>query len=998
MPNSKLLDGDGVEALWANMKTLVNKQHEFTTEEEESIYLSRAGGKNALVDLKLTGATIVWNQLAAHTNSSRILYGVTFTNNDDGSWTVTGTPDNANVFHNLEPGSSGNFHMVKPNHVYYMNSNSSSDNNKIGIRLVRKDGATIPITRDSTTKPIVYKVEDFDPTITTWFRINIANQTGVDIGTVRLKPQVHDLTQMFGATIADYVYSLEQAEEGSGMAWLKSYGFFTKDYYEYDPGSLQSVNLAGRKVRSKNLFNYDAWKEVGVFRGTGVFENNGVTLTSSENDCYTNHEMSLYPLNARIPVNPGDVITLSWDCDETTSRLGTVLIFPNGVSSNFKRVSNDERSITYTVPSGVTFLTLRFGVATAGNTIHYKNIMVRYASDEDATFKPYTPPIFFPFDPSVELRGLFKMDANNELYIDGDSYESDGSVTRKYGIVNLGTLNWGKETYNNVEGVFKTTFTSAAPANNNGIASDTIITSKYTVASSNVVVNRSNGIDKVISISTGSVIRIADSSYDNAADFKAAMNGVYLVYELNVSTVGSASPFTSPQLSFDGCVEEFVDAGSRDVVIPPSIYELSMFNDNIQFVYDIANSADEAMAAKIKDEAVPIDHSSSDDRYGIGDNGIYGHVNVWNNLSRTKIVPGEALGAAMGSYLASMIANLEANINTAKSNYAVGDQFVIAGARKLYTATVPISINDPFIEGGNCEKSPSLADQIKAANARTNAANNDLDDLFAIANGTYEGRDLTQVFASEIVNYSDEWAWIQARLNSHNLSGLRVGDYIPINVAANATDGISAATHYAEIAGINTYTGSGDTDYLIGYHIDWITRTCYAAIKAYNSTDNNNGTAENPNPFMASELKTWMDNVLYPLLDTKLKNVIKPKRLRYPTRYAEGTVKTDDTGSAWLSSDKLWIPLEGEVVDYPTRSTLTYGNIQAVQYKLFANSVIHRYKTLLDGTRVNWWLMSACKGSSTHFLQVVGNYYINASPATSGCRIPICFRTMEDTV
>jgi hypothetical protein len=57
-----------------------------------------------------------------------------------------------------------------------------------------------------------------------------------------------DLTQMFGTTIADYVYSLEQSVEGSGLAWLQSYGFFTKDYYEYDAGSLQNVCTSARKI------------------------------------------------------------------------------------------------------------------------------------------------------------------------------------------------------------------------------------------------------------------------------------------------------------------------------------------------------------------------------------------------------------------------------------------------------------------------------------------------------------------------------------------------------------------------------------------------------------------------------------------------------------------------------------------------------------------------------------------------------------------------------
>ena len=54
---------------------------------------------------------------------------------------------------------------------------------------------------------------------------------------------VTDLTLALGSTIADYVYSLEQATAGSGVAWLKEH--FPKmfgQYNPYDAGSIQSVS------------------------------------------------------------------------------------------------------------------------------------------------------------------------------------------------------------------------------------------------------------------------------------------------------------------------------------------------------------------------------------------------------------------------------------------------------------------------------------------------------------------------------------------------------------------------------------------------------------------------------------------------------------------------------------------------------------------------------------------------------------------------------------
>jgi len=37
----------------------------------------------------------------------------------------------------------------------------------------------------------------------------------------------------------------------------------------------------------------------------------------------------------------------------------------------------------------------------------------------------------YPLD-DIELRGILKLDGSNNLYYDGDTYESNGSVTRKY--------------------------------------------------------------------------------------------------------------------------------------------------------------------------------------------------------------------------------------------------------------------------------------------------------------------------------------------------------------------------------------------------------------------------------------------------------------------------------------------------------------------------------------------------------------------------------------
>lgn len=125
------------------------------------------------------------------------------------------------------------------------------------------------------------------------------------------------------------------------------------------------------------VLNYEVWKTVMTIHGTSIFENNGVTITATSNDAYTNY--ADFTENAKIVVNEGDVITLSWE--ESSNKVGAVCIFPNGDAGKIFYVFNNEtKSITYTVPSGVTYLTFRFGVKNAGDTISYKNIMINKGS------------------------------------------------------------------------------------------------------------------------------------------------------------------------------------------------------------------------------------------------------------------------------------------------------------------------------------------------------------------------------------------------------------------------------------------------------------------------------------------------------------------------------------------------------------------------------------------------------------------------------------------
>ena len=252
-----------------------------------------------------------------------------------------------------------------------------------------------------------------------------------------------------------------------------------------------------------------------------------------------------------------------------------------------------------------------------------------------------------------------------------------------------------------------------------------------------------------------------------------------------------------------------------------------------------------------------------------------------------------------------------------------------------------------------------------------------------------KGRDLTVVFASEIANYTDEWAWVQARLNAGKVDDLRAGDYIPVTLS-------TSEYHEMQIAGICTYTGIFEG--AVKTHIDWISRDCYSTGQKWNTANNNNGSSTEAQPFMASELYTWLNSTLKPLLPQKVRDVIATKRLYMPTRYQNGSSLTDDNSWTDKSFTGLWLPFEGEVFDHCSWSTVGFGTAAMTQYELFKNSWKARMKRYgHEGSFCSWWLASANSGAAAYAVSVHRNGMSNAGSTSNVLGVPLCFRTMASS-
>lgn len=277
----------------------------FETVTDTTPYLHRASPQDVASSMKLkkvVGGTIAWNQFNSNPkfedgSTGYQAVGGTFSVADGVAQIVINTTLHYYWDCRIQRGIGNR--SIK-GHRYLLSAEATlSVNGKVNAYIGQMSGT--PATADVTANQYAELNTIYTCTTTNNGAISVAPGSDFaqrsigDIIYVR-KMCVYDLTQMFGSTIADYIYSLEQAHAGDGVAWFKA--LFGEDYYPYNAGELLSVKTSARKT-----YNAD------------------------------NVEIGSYPL-----------------------------------------------------------------------------------------------------DDNLELRGIPKLDSNNELYYDGDTYASDGTVTRKYGI------------------------------------------------------------------------------------------------------------------------------------------------------------------------------------------------------------------------------------------------------------------------------------------------------------------------------------------------------------------------------------------------------------------------------------------------------------------------------------------------------------------------------------------------------------------------------------
>ena len=465
---------------------------------------------------KIVGGTVAWNQIMPNI-PTETQSGVTITNNGDGSYTLNGTATATQAFPTVR-----NF-KAKTGHKYLFKGISGTG---LGCSVSSSSvtGSNVTPSGTQTSDTIFACVNSGDDTVNNVI-VFIRVYEGATYDNLTITPQLFDLTQMFGSTIADYIYSLEQATAGAGVAWFKK--LFPKDYYAYNAGELLSVEgLQSHDTVGFNQFD----KNTMVVEGVYIDNANGAEK-SNTGGLATDF----------IPVIPN--ATYFINTEQTVGGWGAWYDANKNYISGITGYANVDPT---------------YKVKTAPSNAHYMRLTIRYNSNgnpdtlcinlsdpsRNGEYEPYEKHSY-PLDSSLTLRGIPKLDASNNLYYDGDEYTSDGKVKRKYGVFTPTTATLEANAhYSNLLGVPCWDFNMPSDMkgynswdDKNAIA-DKIVVRRYAKDVMNCIITDAAKSLFVYASSTG-------VTAEQATDF---IRSLTFVYELATPTTETATPYTNPQI------------------------------------------------------------------------------------------------------------------------------------------------------------------------------------------------------------------------------------------------------------------------------------------------------------------------------------------------------------------------------------------------------------------------------------------------------------------
>lgn len=223
--------------------------------------------------------------------------------------------------------------------------------------------------------------------------------------TVQIKNvMITDLDADFGKTIADYIYTLETGTAGAGVAWFKRY--FPKPYYPYTAiGGFINVKTSGKRIQKFNLWD-EEW-EVGSYDSS-----NGLPIVASK--IRNKNPIPVMPNTTYYYHNGANLATEMFYYDAA----GNFLSYGGGVAVG-----------TFTTPARCYYINIAPATSYGMTYNHDININFHYDGERDGEYEAYDSKTY-PCD-DVELIGIPKIDAQGNLYYEGNVYRPDGTIKGK---------------------------------------------------------------------------------------------------------------------------------------------------------------------------------------------------------------------------------------------------------------------------------------------------------------------------------------------------------------------------------------------------------------------------------------------------------------------------------------------------------------------------------------------------------------------------------------
>lgn len=377
---------------------------------------------------KIKGNTLKWNQLTSTLPQTQEYdYGLTFTNNEDGSLTINGTSTNTGVRHPAVISGLSNIEWLTT-HIYLINFANPT------MTLSIRPASAYTFENGTLTNGIGIFKPNSDIVGGLVIRIN-ANSSMV-FDNYRIYPQVFDLTNMFGSTLANAIYAMEQSQVGSGVAYFKS--LFPLDFYAYNQGTLLSFNGSGIKTVGKNQLNPN--DAVGLI-GSVSYSDDTYTITySSSGDRYVG--MNFYrrgiPLDKLLPKK----YTLSFDISGVTTtwaiglRNATNNSFLNSAVISVTRDGHYSLTIDLENNNQTEYYLsfVRTGNQTSALTVRISNVMLE-TGETETSYEPYASSTL-----SLPISTYFP----NGMKSAGTAYDEliPTKATTRISRVDLGSLVW----------------------------------------------------------------------------------------------------------------------------------------------------------------------------------------------------------------------------------------------------------------------------------------------------------------------------------------------------------------------------------------------------------------------------------------------------------------------------------------------------------------------------------------------------------------------------